>query len=291
MWRRRARCIARWTRTFADRTRLVITHRAGDIEGTDACWQLRGRQTSPGASGGLSMTWRIALIDSCGEWPGACDAAAFVSDGERVEMRATAADRSGHGSRIARLFAASGAAYELMLGQVFFACGAGQQRGSGGGHRLGGCGAGGSHSPESGARGRPGGAGGRGGARGGRGLHRRCAMPARGAAVYPAAYPGVIRATGDARCAPGEVSCLGPWLFGGCARFEVGAPTDAGGGKGEEARRRAGRAIGGASVGAAWVTRTLLSGPKCATASAAVSALGAGARYFGAERRGAVPVE
>jgi len=33
--------------------------------------------------------------------------------------------------------------------------------------------------------------------------------PARGAPVFPARYPGVIRATGDARCAPGEVSWLG----------------------------------------------------------------------------------
>ncbi len=33
--------------TFADRTRLVITHRAGDIEGTDACWQLEGGRLRP----------------------------------------------------------------------------------------------------------------------------------------------------------------------------------------------------------------------------------------------------
>lgn len=34
-------------RTFPDRTRLVITHRAGDIEGTDACWQLEGGRLRP----------------------------------------------------------------------------------------------------------------------------------------------------------------------------------------------------------------------------------------------------
>lgn len=33
--------------------------------------------------------------------------------------------------------------------------------------------------------------------------------PARGAAVYPASYPGVVRVTGDARCAPGQWSWLG----------------------------------------------------------------------------------
>lgn len=44
------------------------------------------------------------------------------------------------------------------------------------------------------------------------------AMPARGAPVYPAAYSGVIAATGDARCAPGEISVLEAGLFGACPR-------------------------------------------------------------------------
>lgn len=33
--------------------------------------------------------------------------------------------------------------------------------------------------------------------------------PARGGPVYPASYPGVLRITGDARCAPGQWSWLG----------------------------------------------------------------------------------
>jgi Subtilase family len=44
------------------------------------------------------------------------------------------------------------------------------------------------------------------------------ASPARGAKVFPAAYPEVIRVCGDARCAAGEISLLeddGP-LFGAC---------------------------------------------------------------------------
>lgn len=45
------------------------------------------------------------------------------------------------------------------------------------------------------------------------------AMPARGEPVYPAAYPGVIRVSGDARCAAGEFSCLD----GG--RVDFGAST------------------------------------------------------------------
>lgn len=34
------------------------------------------------------------------------------------------------------------------------------------------------------------------------------ASPARGDPVYPAAYPGVVRATGDARCQEGEIAWL-----------------------------------------------------------------------------------
>jgi ABC-type transport system involved in cytochrome bd biosynthesis fused ATPase/permease subunit len=32
---------------FPERTRLVITHRAGDVEGTDACWQLQDGRLRP----------------------------------------------------------------------------------------------------------------------------------------------------------------------------------------------------------------------------------------------------
>lgn len=35
------------------------------------------------------------------------------------------------------------------------------------------------------------------------------AAPARGEAVYPAGFPGVLRVTGDARCAPAELAALG----------------------------------------------------------------------------------
>lgn len=35
------------------------------------------------------------------------------------------------------------------------------------------------------------------------------AAPARGDAVYPAGFAGVLRVTGDARCAPGEVAAIG----------------------------------------------------------------------------------
>lgn len=241
------------------------------------------------------MSWRVSLIDSCGSWPGAVDAAAFVSAGERVERRATTVDPSGHGSRIAQLWAAGDAEFELLLGQVFLS----REPASGAAvaaavdwavasgadliHMSLGLEADRAVLAAAVAR----------------ALESGClvvaAMPARGALVYPAAYPEVIRATGDARCAPGELSCLGPGFFGGCARFAASGPGDFGGGPGD-------RAVGGASVGAAWVTRNILSRPRprprprlrlrpgqaTATASATVAALTASARYTGRERKGAV---
>jgi len=76
------------------------------------------------------MSWRVALIDSCGEWPGAVEAAAFVDEsagagagaqrGARAVKRcATGTDATGHGSRLARLLTDDGAVFELLLGQVF----------------------------------------------------------------------------------------------------------------------------------------------------------------------------
>jgi hypothetical protein len=66
------------------------------------------------------MSWRVALIDSCGTWPGAVDAAAFVDEsGRLVQRRATGVDATGHGSRVVRVLSEGGAEFELMLGQVF----------------------------------------------------------------------------------------------------------------------------------------------------------------------------
>jgi hypothetical protein len=46
------------------------------------------------------------------------------------------------------------------------------------------------------------------------------AAPARGDPVFPSAYPGVLRITGDARCAPGEISHLATQQadFGTCVQ-------------------------------------------------------------------------
>jgi hypothetical protein len=214
------------------------------------------------------MSWRVALIDSCGRWPGAIDAAAFVSDGQRVDLCATAADPRGHGSRIAQFFTSGDDPAQLLLGQVFL----GERAASSAAlaaavdwaaarhaeliHMSLGLQADRAVLAAAVAR----------------AVAAGCIIvasaPARGAPVYPAGYASVIRATGDARCAPDEVSCLNPWHFGGCPRFA--AAKDA---------------SGGASVGAAHVTRAIISGPKQGSADAVAAALAASARYLGPERR------
>jgi subtilisin family serine protease len=92
--------------------------------------------------------------------------------------------------------------------------------------------------------------------------------PARGAPPFPAAYPGVIRGTGDARCGPAEISALDAERaqFGGCARAGDGA--------------------GGASVGAAHLSRFILRTlPPRHGYDASRRRLAALARYLGRERR------
>jgi hypothetical protein len=96
--------------------------------------------------------------------------------------------------------------------------------------------------------------------------------PARGVRTYPAAYPGVIRATGDARCGREEISHLAtPWAdFGACVAH---CNPD-------------GHAQRGASVGAAHLTRFMLAHLPQPTEPAAISrSLARYARYRGAERR------
>lgn len=70
------------------------------------------------------------------------------------------------------------------------------------------------------------------------------AAPARGVTTYPASYPGVIRATGDARCGKEQISYLGTAAvdFGAC-------PID---------HSQSGKASRGASVGAAHLSRYIV---------------------------------
>lgn len=98
------------------------------------------------------------------------------------------------------------------------------------------------------------------------------ASPARGAPVYPSAYPGVLRMTGDARCARDELSRLAT------VHADFGAHV----------RALDGATVAGASVGCAHlsghVARYLAAGGD--RAAGAVSAwLSAQARYHGPERR------
>lgn len=63
------------------------------------------------------------------------------------------------------------------------------------------------------------------------------AAPARGEPVFPAGFPGVIRATGDARCSESQISCLAT------AQADFGGHV-----------RAAGHRVAGASVGCANVS-------------------------------------
>ena len=261
--------------TFPQRTRVVITHRAGDVEGSDFAGVSRRADCALRCWWVEPMGWRVGLIDSCGRWPGASRAAAFVAAGNQVECREPAADPTGHGSRIAGLLGRD-RRIELLLGQVFTAAAA--STGAAVAAAVDWAAAGGAdliHLSLGLAADRP-----LLGAAVARAIDAGCIVvastPARGAPVYPAAYPGVIRATGDARCAPGEISCLAPGLFGGCPRLED-VPADA----------RAG-AAGGASIGAAWVTWSILGGHAPLAASGVIAGLTAAARYVGPERRSTI---
>jgi hypothetical protein len=103
-----------------------------------------------------------------------------------------------------------------------------------------------------------------------------CSTPARGGPVYPAAYAGVLRVCGDARCAPGELSALpdGPAHLGACPRPH-GRASDP-------------PANGGASFGAAHATGLLAAffvAHPDASRRDALNHLESLCRYRGRERR------
>lgn len=217
------------------------------------------------------MRWRIGLVDSGGPWQAAVASARFANDGRRMDT--IVADPTGHGERVAALIRAAEPGHELLIAQVFDSAGpttaaavvAGIEWCRNNGAQL-------LHLSLGLAVDRPALA-----AVIERTLQAGClvvaATPARGPVVYPAAYPGVIRATGDARCAVDELSRLDPVTFGGCVRPVPAGPASAG---------------RGASVGAAAVTGTLLTvvNPGC-TLAQALAALGLRVRYSGPEQRSA----
>lgn len=99
------------------------------------------------------------------------------------------------------------------------------------------------------------------------------AHPAQGSPCYPAAYPGVLAASGDARCGWDQVSRLAPLRFGAwCNSPERGAPG-----------------MGGASIGCARLAGHLaglmVSGIAIPDADTAAAALSARLAFDGPERR------
>lgn len=107
----------------------------------------------------------------------------------------------------------------------------------------------------------------------GEGILLVAASPARGALVFPSAYEGVLRISGDARCASGEISHLATRQaeFGACPRGPDDNP-----------------AIGGASFATAHITGILaaflVAGGTPASARGHLMAI---AKFHGPERRGA----
>lgn len=214
------------------------------------------------------MTWRVGLIDSCGAHARAVATAAFISENDMVSRLAAGPDVSGHGSRIAALLCGSIAPPDLLLAQVF----RGRLPASAAaiGAAIDWCVAEGANLVHLSL-----------GLSTDREVLRTAvtralnegavlvaATPARGAPAFPAAYEGVIRGTGDARCAPGELSVLGDGRFGGHTKLPGAAPGQ-----------------GGASAGAAWLSRAILGLTPGATTIQCAQELGLRASYRGSERR------
>ncbi|AYC32926.1 peptidase S8 and S53 subtilisin kexin sedolisin [Pseudomonas cavernae] len=100
------------------------------------------------------------------------------------------------------------------------------------------------------------------------------ASPAQGAPVYPASYPGVLRITGDARCASGQ------WSWLDSAQADFGAAVAAGSG------------LAGASVACAALSGQILAylhEHPAAGPGQVLDYLRHGAAFLGPERRSAQP--
>lgn len=213
------------------------------------------------------MALRLALIDSAGDGPQVVAARCFRAAAGAGAERCVP-DPTGHGSRLLALLAAGQPALEFVLAQVFAGEGAASaaavaaaldwSRGEGATLVQLSLGLAADRPVLAAAVARAVAAG----------CLVVAAAPARGGPVWPAAYPGVIAGTGDARCGPGELSRLGAARFGGCPRYPADAPAGQ-----------------GASVGAAWVMRALVARGAPQPLAAALAALAAESRYDGPERR------
>jgi Subtilase family len=205
----------------------------------------------------------------------AVDSAFVLGDGERVERHPATADAIGHGSSVARTILAAAPTARIANAQVFHrsiaappavvadALGWAVEQGA----RLVNMSFGVRSDREvlrsacAAAR--------------AAGAILLAAAPARGPAVFPAAYPGVIRVSGDARCAPGDLSLLGSAQadFGACPRTSDGR-------------------LRGASAAVAHLTgraAAFLAERPEADSAAVARFLETAARHRGPERRGGAP--
>jgi hypothetical protein len=220
--------------------------------------------------------WRVAVVDSgvdSPQSPRISRARRFVDEGDRVVEREPVADPIGHGTVVAGIIDSSGHPVQLLAAQVLNERGrstaatlaaaidwAVTQRAQLLHFSLGLC-----HDRPvlRAAIERAIAAG----------LLVVAAIPARGAASYPASYPGVIRATGDARCAKEQISDLrvSSADFGACP---MDGPDPA-------------RISRGASIGAAHLSRFIVTHLAAGLAPAAVrQSLIRLAAFRGPERRG-----
>ncbi len=216
------------------------------------------------------MPWRIGLVDSCGDGPDCVAASRFERCGAGVLAVPVAADVSGHGTRLGRIIAGGPAEASFVFAQVLDQTGRTSADVVAAGidwciaqgvdlvHLSLGLTADRPVLRDAIAR----------------ALATGCvlvaAVPARGAVPYPAAYPGVLRATGDARCDPRQVSWLSDTTFGGCPSVE-GTPG------------------GGASVGAAHVSRAIAAAMQPCDTATVIATLALNAAWRGPECRSVHP--
>jgi subtilisin family serine protease len=216
------------------------------------------------AGGEAKSRWLVAVLDSGGDGS-AVDAARFVLDRQEVRTQPVVPDQLGHGTRVSAIITSASKPPALLIGQVLDAAGSSTpavvaaailwaiEREAQLVHLSLGLAADRLILRQAIAAAIQ------------AGIVLVAAAPARGQASFPASYPGVLQGTGDARCTADDVSHLAPGRFGGAVRY---------------------RTYGGASVGAAHVTRAIVEHcPPASTARMVEARLAEMSRFHGRERR------
>lgn len=217
--------------------------------------------------------WRIALIDSGLNRESAARpiaASRFMDTGTGVVMAPIVADAGGHGTRIAAIVLSAPAVPDLLLAQVFDHSRATTAAAVAAAVRWALAQRANLIHMSLGLRDDRAALAGAVAQAVASGCLVVASTPARGPTPYPARYPEVIRASGDARCAPDDISALNAAqaCFGACPGIDAGARA------------------GGASFAAAHLTRFIVThvGPG-ADFAAACARLAPLARFRGIERR------